>query len=245
MRPAIDVALSFPSSGGVAFSITILPHKPKLQLIAKDDAEQARAVMDAIEATERRVAAERMAVEQQVELAAALAENAEHASAEWVRATQLAARGAASRLADSPERRQSGARMLAATAKAFDVQLADAKEAAAAAAAAEAEAIRAANATPWSNGFVLVSEQGLPFLSEGSYQVQRFGRERPAREVAATLWCCWVLYREVDTCGYEELASGGLGFAQHAIRAYVRQHMERPKRAARRVSRGGDVMTLS
>ena len=207
-------------------------------------AQKARENMEAIEEVERRVAAERASLEQQATLAAVLAAAAQTASAEWEHATQLAARNAASRLADSSDRRESGARVLMATALAGDEQLAAARCAASAAAEAEAVAIRAANATPWSNGYVLVCEQGWQALGEGSYHIQRFGREKEARMVSDELWCCWVLYRELDAGGYEELLSGGVGFAQSAIRTYVQEHMEKLRRAARRISRGEEEGSL-
>jgi len=62
--------------------------------------------------------------------------------------------------------------------------------------------------------------------------------------VSDELWCCWVLYRELDAGGYEELLSGGVGFAQSAIRTYVQEHMEKLRCAARRISRGEEVGSL-
>jgi hypothetical protein len=59
--------------------------------------------------------------------------------------------------------------------------------------------------------------------------------------VSDELWCCWVIYRELDAGGYEELLSGGVGFAQSAIRTYVQEHMEKLRCAARRISRGEEV----
>jgi len=35
--------------------------------------------------------------------------------------------------------------------------------------------------------------------------------------VSDELWCCWVLYRELNAGGYEELLSGGVGFAQSQL----------------------------
>ena len=63
--------------------------------------------------------------------------------------------------------------------------------------------------------------------------------------VSDELWCCWVLYRELDAGGYEELLSGGVGFAQSAIRTYVQEHMEKLRCAARRISRGVTLLRLS
>ena len=65
-----------------------------------------------------------------------------------------------------------------------------------------------------------------------------------ARMVSDELWCCWVLYRELNAGGYEELLSGGVGFAQSAICTYVQEHMEKLRCAARRISRGEEVGSL-
>ena len=62
--------------------------------------------------------------------------------------------------------------------------------------------------------------------------------------VSDELWCCWVLYRELNAGGYEELLSGGVGFAQSAICTYVQEHMEKLRCAARRISRGEEVGSL-
>ena len=90
--------------------------------------------------------------------------------------------------------------------------------------------------SPLRNGFMLVSECGWSRIGKGSYCVDRFATENEAKAAAAKLWCCWVLYREVDL-SYSELASGGVGFACYAVRAFAQQ-MEGRKREALRVSRG-------
>ena len=202
-------------------------------------AQVAREVTNEIEAAEARVAEARAAAELRATHAADLAAEAERASETWERAARFAARGAASRLVDSPERRQMGAKVLMTTVDVARLTAADAKALAVAALAADEEAARQAVATPWSNGFTLVCEMGwVESLGwKPSYSVQRFGREREGRDVAAQLWCCWVLYKEQGTCDYEEVGAGGLGLAHDAIRRYVKQHMEEPKREARRASR--------
>ena len=207
--------------------------------------QSAREMMAAVEEVEHSVSAQRAAVEQRAVEAAAVAAEAEMAATTWQTASKLAARNAASRLDESPQRKAAGASVLLATSMAAETQLADATLAAAAAAEAEAAAAMAALATPWSNGFALVSERGWTGWDEAVYSIQRFGREVDARKAATPLWCCWVLFKETDACSYQELTSGGVGFAKPAIRRWVREKLEKPKQAARKAARGESPTPLA
>lgn len=91
--------------------------------------------------------------------------------------------------------------------------------------------------TPWADGFALVTEEGWAALGEGAYAVRRFHDRQEAIAESGKLWCCWVLYKE-DVASYEEVASGGVGFANYAIRNFVQDKMSEMKREARRASLG-------
>ena len=97
-----------------------------------------------------------------------------------------------------------------------------------------ARAEELARATPWVDGYVLVS------CSFGSWAVERYPRSRDAHAASAQLWCSWVLFRE-DGASYEEVACGGFaefGVAHARIRTYVDEKMAAVKREARDASRG-------
>ena len=81
-----------------------------------------------------------------------------------------------------------------------------------------------------------MSEQGWAAPGEGNFSIARFAVEEEAKSAAAKLWCCWVLYQETET--FAEIASGGVGFARYAVRAFVKQKLEAAKQHARRVSVG-------
>lgn len=226
-----------------AAEATTQAQKAVLELQARQAAREAAA---RVEEAAQRVAAERRAYERAAAHTAELAQEAERANAEWEKAAAVAMRvtqgatqwGVGS--SASPGRGDGGSRAAWTMAQlAVSHAQSDASEAAAetAAAAAEADASadRAAKATPWSDGYLLVHERLSAAFSRGSERmsVQRFGREKESRLAAAKLWSCWVLYREVGS-HYEELAAGGLGFTHGAIRTFVAAKLETMKCEARR-----------
>eukprot|EP00966_Prymnesium_polylepis_P084790 1962712-Prymnesium_polylepis.1 len=64
--------------------------------------------------------------------------------------------------------------------------------------------------------FIVITEYGI-----GRFHEERFTDEADARAAAASLWVCWVMYRQ-DGAELEEQTSGGVGFAKRQIRAYAR-----------------------
>ena len=88
---------------------------------------------------------------------------------------------------------------------------------------------------PWADGYALVTEEGWTKLGVGNFKIRRFHDRQQALSAAWPLWCCWVLYRE-EGASYQEIASGGVGFACYAIRNFVRDKMSAVKLEARRAS---------
>ena len=64
--------------------------------------------------------------------------------------------------------------------------------------------------------FVIVCEVGV-----GRFKVDRYPDESSARRKAASLWCCWVLFRDEGNGGVRELQHGGVGFAHPSIRKHA------------------------
>ena len=68
-----------------------------------------------------------------------------------------------------------------------------------------------------SDSFIVVTEEGF-----GKHSVLRHTHEGAARDAAAKLWCCWVLYRSTnDGTVLIELGTGGVGFSHGNIRNYA------------------------
>ena len=68
-----------------------------------------------------------------------------------------------------------------------------------------------------------VSPAQCEWMHERDVLASRHSPQADAKETASGWWCCWVLYSRPSPHQWDEVASGGVGWAHERIRESVRQ----------------------